>query len=144
MLVYTSAFAKLLPFCTALWDPIDRSQEIFLGVDPTSDYLLHWQASIATNATWRLNAGWVLIQYDRWPCKKGNLEGTDTRGEWHVKMKSRDQGDASISQGKSRIALKPPGVRWETWSILLSLSPALRSNQPCNTWSQTFSSGAVR
>ena len=52
--------------------------------------------------------------------RRGNLEGTHTHTHTHTHTdigrmacedEGRDQSDASISQGKSKITRKPPGVR---------------------------------
>ena len=58
---------------------------------------------------------WALIQYDWCPYKKRKI-GSRHREKKATWAEGRDWGDESTSQGTSKVASKPPGVRSELGS----------------------------
>lgn len=67
---------------------------------------------------------------------------TFTQGEFHRKMKLRDQGDTSVSRGTPKIALRAPETRGEA-GTRFSLT-VLRRDKADDARSQTSSLGKCR
>lgn len=73
--------------------------------------------------------GGPLVQYYL-SYKKGKSGRTDThRGRREYENEGRDCGDASISQGMTKNASKPPEARREAWDS--GFLRAVRRNQTC-------------
>lgn len=81
----------------------------------------------------------VLIKYDWYPYKKGNIwtqSQACTQGDCQVKMKAEISYDTSPSKGMTVMASKPPEAKIEAWKRFCLT--ALRGNNTVYTLISDF------